>query len=83
MMGKEDDPDPDPYRVVKAPKILANLVAAVAGAVYIDVNYNVQRLWEVCCVSFTRFVFLSLDLCFCFFHRFVFLSLDSQFILKR
>ncbi|XP_020888975.1 LOW QUALITY PROTEIN: ribonuclease 3-like protein 3 [Arabidopsis lyrata subsp. lyrata] len=47
MMGKEDDPDPDPYRVVKAPKILANLVAAVAGAVYIDVNYNVQRLWEI------------------------------------
>ncbi|XP_019095453.1 PREDICTED: ribonuclease 3-like protein 3 isoform X2 [Camelina sativa] len=47
MMGKEDDPDPDPYRTVKAPKVLANLVLAVAGAVYIDVNYNVQRLWEV------------------------------------
>ncbi|KAG7532659.1 Double-stranded RNA-binding domain, partial [Arabidopsis thaliana x Arabidopsis arenosa] len=43
LMRKEDDP----YRVVKAPKILANLVVAVAGAVYIDVNYNVQRLWEI------------------------------------
>ncbi|XP_010441771.1 PREDICTED: ribonuclease 3-like protein 3 isoform X2 [Camelina sativa] len=47
MMGKEDDPDPDPYRTVKAPKILANLVDAIAGAVNIDVNYNVERLWEV------------------------------------
>ncbi|OAO93858.1 hypothetical protein AXX17_AT5G43380 [Arabidopsis thaliana] len=52
LMGKEDDS----YRVVKAPKILVNLLAGVAGAVYIDVNYNVQRLWEVCCVSFTRYL---------------------------
>ncbi|VYS69345.1 unnamed protein product [Arabidopsis thaliana] len=43
LMGKEDDS----YRVVKAPKILVNLLAGVAGAVYIDVNYNVQRLWEI------------------------------------
>ncbi|XP_023637272.1 ribonuclease 3-like protein 3 isoform X2 [Capsella rubella] len=47
LIGKEDDSDTDPYRSVKAPKTLANLVDAVAGAVYIDVNYNVQRLWEV------------------------------------
>jgi len=51
-MGKEDDP----YRVVKAPKILVNLLAGVAGAVYIDVKYNVQRLLEVGCVSFTRYL---------------------------
>ncbi|ANM68860.1 RNAse THREE-like protein 3 [Arabidopsis thaliana] len=43
LMGKEDDP----YRVVKAPKILVNLLAGVAGAVYIDVKYNVQRLLEI------------------------------------
>ncbi|XP_019097959.1 PREDICTED: ribonuclease 3-like protein 3 isoform X2 [Camelina sativa] len=33
--------------LVKAPKEFANLVESIAGAVYIDVNYDVQRLWEV------------------------------------
>ncbi|XP_010481641.1 PREDICTED: ribonuclease 3-like protein 3 [Camelina sativa] len=47
LMGKEDDSDPDPYRFVKAPRYLASLVNVVAGAVYIDVDYNVQRLWEI------------------------------------
>ncbi|KAG7579261.1 Double-stranded RNA-binding domain [Arabidopsis thaliana x Arabidopsis arenosa] len=45
MMGKEDDPDP--FRSVKAPKILTDLVESVAGAVYIDVNRDVKRLWEI------------------------------------
>ncbi|XP_010481640.1 PREDICTED: ribonuclease 3-like protein 3 [Camelina sativa] len=33
--------------LVKAPKGFANLVESIAGAVYIDVNYDVQRLWEI------------------------------------
>ncbi|XP_010441773.1 PREDICTED: ribonuclease 3-like protein 3 isoform X2 [Camelina sativa] len=33
--------------LVKAPKEFANLVESIAGAVYIDVNYDVQRLWEI------------------------------------
>ncbi|EFH62237.1 predicted protein [Arabidopsis lyrata subsp. lyrata] len=45
MLGKEDDPDP--FRSVKAPKILTDLVESVAGAVYIDVNRDVKRLWEI------------------------------------
>ncbi|ESQ39618.1 hypothetical protein EUTSA_v10000947mg [Eutrema salsugineum] len=49
---KEDDPGPYALgrsRIVKAtPAILGDIVESVAGAVYIDVNYDVRRLWEIC-----------------------------------
>lgn len=44
--------------LVKAPKFLADLVEAIAGAVYIDVDFDVQRVWEV-----MYFVYLDLVLC--------------------
>lgn len=33
---------------VKAPKILADIAESVAAAVYVDVNFDLQRLWVVC-----------------------------------
>ncbi|CAL9241837.1 unnamed protein product [Arabidopsis halleri] len=59
QVSKEDGPVP--YGgLVKAPKVLADIVESIAGAVYIDVDFDVQRFWEVCCVClfFTTFVFL-------------------------
>ncbi|XP_023637266.1 ribonuclease 3-like protein 3 isoform X2 [Capsella rubella] len=32
---------------VKAPKAFADIIESIAAAVYIDVNYDVQRLWEI------------------------------------
>ena len=34
--------------LVKAPKVLADLVESIAGAVYIDVNFDLPRFWGVC-----------------------------------
>ncbi|XP_010467324.2 PREDICTED: ribonuclease 3-like protein 3 [Camelina sativa] len=45
LLGKEDDPDP--YKFVKSPKLITDLVDSIAGAVYIDVNLDVKRLWEI------------------------------------
>ncbi|XP_010489176.1 PREDICTED: ribonuclease 3-like protein 3 [Camelina sativa] len=45
LLGKEDDPDP--YRFVKPPKLITDLVDSIAGAVYIDVNLDVKRFWEI------------------------------------
>ncbi|CAH8353362.1 unnamed protein product [Eruca vesicaria subsp. sativa] len=33
--------------LVKAPKVLADLVESIAGAVYIDVNFDLQRFWVI------------------------------------
>lgn len=33
---------------MKAPKILADIVESVAAAVYVDVNFDLQRFWVVC-----------------------------------
>ncbi|CAK9321823.1 unnamed protein product [Citrullus colocynthis] len=33
--------------LVKAPKVLADIVESVAGAVYVDVNFDLQRLWVI------------------------------------
>ncbi|KAF2547845.1 hypothetical protein F2Q70_00022816 [Brassica cretica] len=33
--------------LVKAPKVLADLLESVAGAVYIDVNFDLQRFWVI------------------------------------
>ncbi|KAL0743099.1 hypothetical protein Bca4012_084612 [Brassica carinata] len=43
---KEDDSD---YYggSVKAPKVLADLLESIAGAVYIDVNLDLQRFWVI------------------------------------
>ncbi|KAG7953870.1 hypothetical protein I3843_12G131100 [Carya illinoinensis] len=32
---------------VKAPKILADIVESVAAAIYIDINFDLQRLWVI------------------------------------
>ncbi|KFK41868.1 hypothetical protein AALP_AA2G181500 [Arabis alpina] len=46
-VSKEDRPVP--YGgLVEAPKFLSNLINSVAGAVYVDVNFHVPRLWEIC-----------------------------------
>lgn len=37
---------------VKAPKVLADIVESVAAAVYVDVNFDLQRLWVVRCFAF-------------------------------
>ncbi|CAH2046366.1 unnamed protein product [Thlaspi arvense] len=50
-VSKEDDPLP--YGgISNAPRILGDVIETVAGAIYIDVNFDVRRLWEIC-----RFLF--------------------------
>ena len=33
---------------VKAPKVLADIVESIAAAIYVDVSFDLQRLWVVC-----------------------------------
>ncbi|KAA0055862.1 hypothetical protein IC582_014598 [Cucumis melo] len=33
--------------LMKAPKVLADIVESVAGAVYVDVNFDLQKLWVI------------------------------------
>lgn len=33
---------------VKVPKVLADIVESVAGAIYVDVDYDLGKLWLVC-----------------------------------
>lgn len=33
---------------IKAPKVLADIVESIAAAIYVDVNFDLQRLWVVC-----------------------------------
>lgn len=33
---------------VKAPKILADIVESVAAAIYVDMNFDLEKLWVVC-----------------------------------
>ncbi|XP_022965096.1 ribonuclease 3-like protein 2 [Cucurbita maxima] len=33
--------------LMKAPKVLADIVESVAGAIYVDVNFDLQRLWVI------------------------------------
>ncbi|ESQ39617.1 hypothetical protein EUTSA_v10000828mg [Eutrema salsugineum] len=50
-VAKEDDPvsfQGNYGGAVKAPKSLADMVESIAGAVYVDVNFDIQRLWEIC-----------------------------------
>lgn len=50
----EDDLGSAPYggSVVKAPKVLADIVEAIVAAVYVDCTFNLKKLWEV-----TRLIF--------------------------
>ena len=32
---------------MKAPKVLADIVESVAGVVYVDVNFDLHKLWVV------------------------------------
>ncbi|ESQ47837.1 hypothetical protein EUTSA_v10020929mg [Eutrema salsugineum] len=45
-VGKEDD-SVSYGGLVKAPKVLADLVESIAGAVYIDTNFDLERLWVI------------------------------------
>ncbi|KAM3192753.1 hypothetical protein ACQJBY_069760 [Aegilops geniculata] len=44
----EDDLGTTPYggSVFKAPKVLADMVEAIAAAVYVDCNFNLEKLWK-------------------------------------
>jgi dsRNA-specific ribonuclease len=35
--------------VVKAPKVLADIVEAIAAAVYVDCKFDLEKLWKVFC----------------------------------
>ncbi|XP_006654218.1 ribonuclease 3-like protein 2 [Oryza brachyantha] len=50
----EDDLGTVPYggSVVKAPKVLADIVEAIAAAVYVDCKFDLEKLWKV-----TRWLF--------------------------
>ncbi|TVU18539.1 hypothetical protein EJB05_34644 [Eragrostis curvula] len=50
----EDDIGTAPYggSVVKAPKVLADIVEAIAAAVYVDCKFDLEKLWKV-----TRWLF--------------------------
>lgn len=43
---------------IKAPKVLADIVESIAAAIYVDVNFDLQKLWVVCtnASSFCSFV---------------------------
>lgn len=53
-MSKEEDDSVAYGGLVKAPKVLADIVESVAGAVYIDVNFDLQTLWVVCVYLFSK-----------------------------
>lgn len=43
-----EEPDEMPYTgVIKAPKVLADIVEAIAAAVYVDINFDLMRLWLI------------------------------------
>ncbi|XP_010508890.1 PREDICTED: ribonuclease 3-like protein 2 [Camelina sativa] len=46
-VGKEDDFSVAHGGLVKAPKVLADLLESLAGAVYVDINFDLQRLWVI------------------------------------
>ncbi|XP_020888981.1 ribonuclease 3-like protein 3 [Arabidopsis lyrata subsp. lyrata] len=46
VVGKEDDPVPSDGRSERTTNVLSDLVESVAGAVYIDMNFDIKRLWE-------------------------------------
>lgn len=65
MVGEEDDPVAYGGSV-KAPKILADIVESIAAAVYVDIDFDLTRLWVVCSlllsVDRVRFLLFKCDL---------------------
>lgn len=51
MVSQEDDPV-SYGGSMKAPKVLADIVESVAAAVYVDVNFDLSKLWVVCTLLF-------------------------------
>lgn len=52
-----EEADEVPYTgVIKAPKVLADIVEGIAAAVYVDCDFNLKKLWTV------RFSFCRSDL---------------------
>lgn len=50
-MRQEDDPLV--YGgALKAPKVLADIVESIAAAIYIDVDFDLKKLWVVSILSF-------------------------------
>lgn len=43
--------------VMKAPKVLADIVESVVAAVYVDMHFDLKLLWKVSCVSFVWIYF--------------------------
>ena len=51
MVSQEDDPV-SYGGSMKAPKILADIVESIAAAVYVDIGFNLTKLWVVCSLLF-------------------------------
>lgn len=47
-MREEDDAIAYYSGSVKAPKILADIVESVVAAVYVDLDFDLQKFWMVC-----------------------------------
>lgn len=44
---------------MKAPKVLADIVESIAAAIYVDVHFDLQKLWMVCRnIYFTFIIFI-------------------------
>lgn len=68
----EDDLGTVPYggSVFKAPKVLADIVEAIAAAVYVDCKFDLEKLWKV----FTCFLCCTSSV-----HKYVILGIDTNF----
>ncbi|KAJ6770128.1 RIBONUCLEASE 3-LIKE PROTEIN 2-RELATED [Salix purpurea] len=61
---EDDDDDGLVYGgSIKAPKILADIVESVAAAVYVDVDFDLQKLWVVSFLPFLSFSFCLIYCC--------------------
>lgn len=58
---QNDDLATAPYggSVVKAPKVLADIVESIAAAVYIDCKFDLEKLWKVF-ILFISYVYFIL-----------------------
>jgi dsRNA-specific ribonuclease len=46
---------------VKAPKILADVMESVAAAVYVDVDFHIEKFWVVCMVNHAFMLLILLN----------------------
>ena len=58
----EHDLGTAPYggSVVKAPKVLADIVEAIAAAVYVDCKFDLEKLWQVSIHLSCNYMLISL-----------------------